>query len=505
MINRVESNGKMIPAIMKMFSNKEDIKRVCCAANEYNEEIVRNIINGEYGNFDNELESVILVNISEIIWENIKEDEDLFKDKPELLKGLTNKIAIIKNLKNQNEEIKCEKDLKIPIDMTVGVELEMVGPCSNFLYNKLIKGFDGKTDITVKDDFYTGVEIKSPILNNKNINDVFQVLEMCNQIGQYTNETCGGHIHIGADFFNIINNKGEIEIEATKLAWKNLFEIWQNTEEIMYKILNNEGEKHRGILFAKPFKEKIKLIFANGILDKNKSLKETLEEMKRIQVEDEPLIAERNFAINLSNLDNDNKKTIEFRLANDPKNKKELLKNMVLVTTLVSISKHLGEIQAKQKRSEFLNSSEEAMIELKEYLISNKEVDEQIKFNNLMNLLFAEDRIKEWYQIRYEKSVFNLTEEKEKMFDESKYANTHYGAPLSYKDMRRLQKYDKKIRSEKTQNEREEEDINFDKNAYEELFVTQNPSMLERVMVAIRQMAKFRVREKTKEKEENNR
>ena len=205
MINRVESNGKMIPAIMKMFSNKEDIKRVCCAANEYNEEIVRNIINGEYGNFDNELESVILVNISEIIWENIKEDEDLFKDKPELLKGLTNKIAIIKNLKNQNEEIKCEKDLKIPIDMTVGVELEMVGPCSNFLYNKLIKGFDGKTDITVKDDFYTGVEIKSPILNNKNINDVFQVLEMCNQIGQYTNETCGGHIHIGADFFNIIN------------------------------------------------------------------------------------------------------------------------------------------------------------------------------------------------------------------------------------------------------------------------------------------------------------
>lgn len=502
MLERVNDNGKMIPAIMKIFSNKEDIKRVCCASNEYNEDIVRNIINGEYGAFEDELESIILVNISETIWKNIKQDEVLFKDKEELFQGLTNKISIIKKIKNLNEEIREEKEIKIPTDMTIGVELEMVGPCSKLLYHKLIKGFEGRDDITVKDKFYTGVEVKSPILTNKNINDVLNVLEMCNQIGQFSNKTCGGHIHLGADFFNVQNNKGEIDLKATKLAWKNLMEIWMNTEEIMYKILNNEGEKHRGILYAKPFSDKIKLILKSGILDNKKSIKETLEEMKRIQVDDEPIIAERNFAINFSNLDNENKKTIEFRLANGPKDKRELLKNITLVTKLAITCKQLGVIEAKQGRNEELTVEEQKILELKKDLIANNEIDEQSRFNIFMNLLFGEDKKKEWYQRRYENSDFKIEKAKEEMQDESKYQNTYYGAPLSYIDMRKLQKYDRKIREENIQTEKEE-DVNFDKIEYEKLFTDQEPSLLDRVMVGIRKISNFHRRKI--DRDENNR
>lgn len=502
MLEKVNENGKMTPAIMKIFSNKEDIKRVCCASNEYNEEIVRNIINEEYGIFENELDDIVLVNISDFIWENIRQDEVLFKYKEGLLQRLTKKISIIKKLKNLNEEIREEKEIKIPPEMSIGVELEMVGPCSKFLYNKLIKGFEGREDITVKDKFYTGVEVKSPILTNKNINDVLNVLEMCNQIGQFSNETCGGHIHLGADFLNVENNKGEIDLKATKLAWKNLFEIWTNTEEIMYKILNNEGEKHRGILYAKPFSDKAKMILESGILDNKKSLRETLDEMKRIQVEDEPLISERNFAINLSNLDNENKKTIEFRLANGPKNKKELLKNITLVTKLAIISKQLGVIEAKQVRNEELTIEEQKNLEVKRDLISNNENDEQSCFNNLINLLFGEDKKKEWYQRRYEKSNFELEKAKEKMQDERKYQNTYYGAPLSYREIRRLQKYERKIREKNLETEPEEE-INFDKSEYENLFIDQEPSLLDRVMIGIRKILNFRRREV--EREENNR
>lgn len=498
MVEKVEDDGKMIPVIMKLFDNSADIKRVCCAANYYSEDIVKNIINGEYGDFGEEIEDIILVNISEDTWNSLMQDEKIFDGKEKLFENLKTKMLMLKEIKNDNGEIKGDKYIKIPMDMTVGVEIEMVGPVSKFLYGKLINGFVGESDITIKDINYEGVEVKSPKLTNLNINDVLNMQEKFINLGQFTNITCGGHIHIGATYFNVLKENGELDLVATKLAWKSFFEIWKNTEEIMYKLFTKEGERHRGISFAKPFSEKIEKILQSGILNTSnkKDLNVTFETMKNIQVEEEPILAERNFAINLSNLDRDSKKTIEFRLANGPKDKIELLKNIVLVTNLMVKSKEIGIAESKKLRGKELNEEEKKLLLLKEHLVEDKELSENEKFDDLMNLLFENEKKRTWYRIRYKDSKVDLEKLKKEMNSESRFENTFYGSPLSPRDRKRLQEYDKLQRRAKIDNE----NVEFSDESYTELVINQKPDLLKKVFNGIKQMINYHRGEYKREK-----
>ena len=209
--------------------------------------------------------------------------------------------------------------------------------------------------------------------------------------------------------------------------------------------------------------------------------------MKNIQVEEEPILAERNFAINLSNLDSDSKKTIEFRLANGPKDKIELLKNIVLVTNLMVKSKEIGIDESKKLRGKELTEDEKKLLLLKEHIVEGEINGEKDRFEDLMNLLFENEKRKMWYQVRYKNSLVDIERLKEEKNSESRFENRYYGAPLSTKDRKRIQEYDKLQRRIQIENEK----VEFSDESYTELVIKQKPDFLKRVFKGIKEMMNY--------------
>ena len=76
------------------------------------------------------------------------------------------------------------------------------------------------------------LEVVSPILidNHEDVEDIYMVCNMLQEAKQEIGGCCGGHVHIGSDYL------------TSKEAYANLFEIFENTEKIMYIISNEKGE-----------------------------------------------------------------------------------------------------------------------------------------------------------------------------------------------------------------------------------------------------------------------
>lgn len=77
-----------------------------------------------------------------------------------------------------------------------------------------------------------GVELVSPILrdNTEDIEDIYAVCNMLQKAEQEVGGCCGGHVHIGSDYL------------TSKESYANLFEIWGNTERILFVISNEKGD-----------------------------------------------------------------------------------------------------------------------------------------------------------------------------------------------------------------------------------------------------------------------
>ena len=76
-----------------------------------------------------------------------------------------------------------------------------------------------------------GLEMVSPILtdNIEDVEDVYMVCNMLEECGQEIGNCCGGHVHIGSDYL------------TSKESYANLFEIFGNTEKILYIMSNEKG------------------------------------------------------------------------------------------------------------------------------------------------------------------------------------------------------------------------------------------------------------------------
>ena len=205
---------------------------------------------------------------------------------PKLREEILKKYAIIKNLTNSNGKLNSQERVYMPNQMTLGVELEIVGPASNYLYDISINGFSGDCDNTIQDEKYPGIEITSPILEGNNIDDALAVAEQLTMLGEYTNKSCGGHIHIGANYLEVRDDFQKVNEEATKFTWKSLLEMWKSNEKIMYKITNRAGEEHRGIEFAKPIAPKIEEMLAYD--DTPMNAYDYKKMIKKVQAEKEP-------------------------------------------------------------------------------------------------------------------------------------------------------------------------------------------------------------------------
>ena len=325
---------------------------------EYFKECVKN--REKFGLNENMTVELILLsgNIDYIIW--CEKNIGLDQLNNEKLKRFTNK-----------------SNIKLPSDMTVGVEIESEGEKkdNSFLIEKLTKDteWDTKGDGTL----IYGTEVASHILTGdmkKASNEIKNVCAVLNGIPQTVSERCGGHIHIGVDCLK------------TKKDMVNLIKIWSNVEKILYIISNEKGKIPRKevLEYAPPASKKFeKAIEAGTInLESEENLEKFVNEVIKAQ-------GDRYSDINFCNIGSKEKNTIEFRLPNGTINPNTWIENVNLFGGIVKVAHELSVIQEK---------TEEQMTEYEKKLLENfkklyTEKDEKQRAKALIDLCISpEDR-----------------------------------------------------------------------------------------------------------------
>jgi len=227
--------------------------------------------------------------------------------------------------------------------MTIGMEIESEGAMSRPIIRikKLLKrregeeeiGWETKSDASLK----RGVEVVSPILtdNEEDIEDLYIICSMLQRCGNETNERCGGHIHIGANYLK------------SKEAFINLFEIWGNAEEVICKMSNAKNIVPRFSLqeYARPISPRINKAIEKGSinLENEEDLDSFIEKVQKAQ-------GSRYCGLNLWNINN-GKDTIEFRISNGTIDPDTWIENARLYGRIVEIAEKLAEIEKNPIKS----------------------------------------------------------------------------------------------------------------------------------------------------------
>ena len=272
-----------------------------------------------------------------------------------------------------------EEKINLPSSMTIGMEIESLGENNNLLkcvINGLTK-WSSKRDGSLCPDIPSeeGIEVVSPILTGDNEKTTGKILKICNilnALGNHTNQTCGGHIHIGADYLTNID------------AWKNLLDLWANLEETLYTIGNEEGQiPRKGTLrFAGPVSKEYKDAMDDGSI----SLKDE-NDIANFKKQIIKAQQDRYRGINFQNLAEGGKNTIEFRLPNGTVNAETWIQNINLFGGLVRTAEELSKIQGKDESD--LSEEEKKKLELFES-IKNEDLSEEEKFEALLELVIEE-------------------------------------------------------------------------------------------------------------------
>jgi len=335
-----------------------------------------------------DLEQLILVTKDEkFIKDCINQSEELGIDE----EGTTKlKILYEENFIQNIIKEKTELKINLPSSMTIGMEIESIGKNTDFLIKtqKLILGnWKCKDDISLQSDiqYEKGIEVISPILtgiNEKTTEEIERICTVLNKLGNYTNETCGGHIHIGADYLTNVD------------SWKNLLDLWANSEKILYIIGNKEGRIPRdgAIKYAGPISKELKEEMDSGSI--NLQEEKDVENFKK-QILD--FQKDRYKGINFKNLEIGEKNTVEFRLPNGTVDANTWIQNINLFGGIIKTAQELSVIQ--EKEVDELNEEEKKKLECFEN-IKSEDLDEKEKLEALLKLVIDEpDR--EIYRQRY--------------------------------------------------------------------------------------------------------
>lgn len=281
-----------------------------------------------------------------------------------------------------------EEEISIPKEMTVGIEIECLGRLSEiFKHIVKIDGWIFKEDITIDAiDEDEGVEVTSPVLSGDNKNTtkkVKTIAGMLKKVEQYTNSSCGGHIHIGADYLTSVQ------------AFNNLKELWTNNEKIFYIISNKEGELPREGIEA-------------AAVPVSQEMESELEETIQIDDEDDLDNFKRNLAkkqkdrykgINFKNLKEGGTGTIEFRLSNGTVDPTTWIENINLYGGLVRVAQEISLIQEKKEGE---RSPEEASkLELFDKLGTDINLSEKERASILIELIISAETNRQTYIDRY--------------------------------------------------------------------------------------------------------
>ncbi len=340
---------------------------------------------------------------------------------------------------------KGTENLGLPSYMKFGLELE----AENVSYSKVTEEIKSKNWKTDKDASLTdnGTECVSPVLFENEEKSVWQeVDEVCESIKRnpadisreaYTDHTCGGHVHFDATellknpnamriflkiyaesemlIYKICNDKndpirpGAIESSHTTLidVVKTLLKSpipkdisgksgVQVTKDVLNNVKNNAinaNKKVNVILndillsrngMAAPIGNKIKKQILNGNLKlgKPKSMA-----YRYIFVRNK-LNADRYGGLNLSNLGDKKKNTIEFRMSNGTVNPRVIKENVFLYASLIDTALRIEQEPEKyyKKLGDFCK----------------RDVSEEEKLDNFLKLIMENEEDRQVYKERWE-------------------------------------------------------------------------------------------------------
>ena len=275
--------------------------------------------------------------------------------------------------------------ITLPGQMTIGVEIESEGLASREEIEKIIgnllkeRTWELSSDITL----INGTEAISPILR-KDIasHEIYTVCNALYSLGQETSERCGGHIHIGADYLTDLQD------------WKNLRNIWNNTEKILYIISNRKGEiPRKGVL-----------VYARPISGNDESKQEIINlenesDLEKFIVETKIIQGTRYSGINYCNVGRKEKNTIEFRLPNGTLDPTTWIENINLFGGLVRVSHELSKIMLKSAEQR----TEEEKKMLYNYKVIQTEQDERKVAEALIGLCVSQEQM-QTYLDRYDEN-----------------------------------------------------------------------------------------------------
>lgn len=244
-----------------------------------------------------------------------------------------------------------------------------------------------------------GAELVSPILHDAE-EDWKDISDICEHIKKFpgknddkvvADEKCGLHVHFDAE--QLLKNPD---------AMKTFLNIYAESEEILYKMCNEKNNPIRkgainrdlkGIHFisalwrkgmAAPSGEKILKQIQNG------TLKVSYKKFGKLRMlaSKYKLDERRYYGLNLTNLGNSKKNTVEFRMANGTLNPEVIKQNVFLYASLINIA------------IESTKNPEKYQDRLKDFFDTN--VNEQQKAENFLNLIIENPKDKRIYMERWE-------------------------------------------------------------------------------------------------------
>lgn len=300
--------------------------------------------------------------------------------------GLTTKEKLLLAFEIEDKELveeiigqrtKATRKIKLPEEMTFGIEIETEGIS---LVKNLFNDWKAIYDNSLED----GTEFVSPPLKatEANAEEIYFMCDVIRCLEANSSERCGGHVHIGSAYL------------TTLQSYVNLIELYSNAEEIIYVISNREGEIPRNQgpnKYAIPLSGKIE----NAIQAERLQLTNLDEFILQLQEAQGGKFS----SLNLKNVDNLFKRTIEFRMSNGTINPDTWIENINLFGGIVSTAEKLQIIQSKPEE----NRTDEESKYLASFDVLKEDVSSERKLQALLELTIAPEE-QDVYVRRYQEN-----------------------------------------------------------------------------------------------------
>ena len=236
-----------------------------------------------------------------------------------------------------------------------------------------------------------GTEFVSPPLKATEANgeEIYFMCDVIKCLEANSSERCGGHVHIGSAYL------------TTLQSYVNLIELYSNAEEIIYVISNREGEIPRDKgpnKYAIPLSGKIENAIQSERLQLT-NLDEFILQLQEVQ-------GGKFSSLNLKNVDNLCKRTIEFRMSNGTINPDTWIENINLFGGIVSAAEKLQIIQSKQEET---RTDEESKYLASFDILKEKDVSTEKKLQAFLELTIAPEE-QDVYARRYQENSRLLEE-----------------------------------------------------------------------------------------------